>query len=585
MSSAPRRTPSSSYASLPVCLVAIRPSRVPIGTLATRPSDRAAAGRRLGPMSTISIIDVTDARGFGRVPPCADPGFDHRSCDYWENAEHGSKAARLGWLEPAAAAEKTPVRKAPPANPFLADLEAARPAANPFAAAKPANPFLTPGEDDDDTPIDNPFAPRPAARPSVGSDAPRKLQLLGRGLGVAGSYAKVLLRDDVPAVYAQFGPLTAYPRAQRTRDLYPSLPDAPLPAVITCIATTAEARGAGLARALIAAVCEDLTGAGLHRGRDVPGDRRGPGRHERRDPRVLGVGRLRARDRGRALPGHAPRPGLTSTLTAMTEAMSSVGARPVRAPRGSELTCRGWGQEAALRMLMNNLDPEVAEDPDHLVVYGGTGRAARSWPAFDAIVRELRALGDDETLLIQSGKPVGVLRTHPWAPRVLIANSNLVGKWATWDVLPGPRASGPDDVRADDRRLLDLHRDPGHPPGHLRDVRRGGPPALRRDPPRDRDPDRGAGRDGRRPAAGGDHERRRGHRHRGRRGARPAAARHRLRRPPDGRPGRGARLGTDRGRGRRGGQHRAGRQRRRDRAGLGGRRRAVRHRHRPDLRP
>ena len=118
----------------------------------------------------------------------------------------------------------------------------------------------------------------------------------------------------------------------------------------------------------------------------------------------------------------------------MDETMSSVGARPVRAPRGAELTCRGWAQEAALRMLMNNLDPEVAEDPDHLVVYGGTGRAARSWAAFDAIVRELRTLADDETLLIQSGKPVGVVRTHPWAPRVLIANSNLVGKWATWDV-------------------------------------------------------------------------------------------------------------------------------------------------------
>jgi urocanate hydratase len=98
------------------------------------------------------------------------------------------------------------------------------------------------------------------------------------------------------------------------------------------------------------------------------------------------------------------------------------------------MTCRGWEQEAALRMLMNNLDPEVAEDPDHLVVYGGTGRAARSWDAFDAIVRELRALGADETLLVQSGKPVGVVRTHPWAPRVLIANSNLVGKWATWEV-------------------------------------------------------------------------------------------------------------------------------------------------------
>jgi urocanate hydratase len=110
------------------------------------------------------------------------------------------------------------------------------------------------------------------------------------------------------------------------------------------------------------------------------------------------------------------------------------GARPVRAPRGPEMSCRGWGQEAALRMLMNNLDPEVAENPDALVVYGGTGRAARSWAAFDAIVRELRALADDETLLVQSGKPVGVFRTHEWAPRVLLANSNLVGKWANWDV-------------------------------------------------------------------------------------------------------------------------------------------------------
>jgi urocanate hydratase len=110
------------------------------------------------------------------------------------------------------------------------------------------------------------------------------------------------------------------------------------------------------------------------------------------------------------------------------------GTRPViRAPRGPELSCRGWGQEAALRMLMNNLDPEVAEDPDRLVVYGGTGRAARSWDAFDAIVRELRRLADNETLLVQSGKPVGVFRTHPWAPRVLIANSNLVGRWATWE--------------------------------------------------------------------------------------------------------------------------------------------------------
>lgn len=107
--------------------------------------------------------------------------------------------------------------------------------------------------------------------------------------------------------------------------------------------------------------------------------------------------------------------------------------RTIRAPRGSEISCKGWAQEAALRMLMNNLDPEVAEHPDQLIVYGGTGRAARSWEAFDAIVDCLRALENDETLLVQSGKPVGVFRTHEAAPRVLIANSNLVGRWATWE--------------------------------------------------------------------------------------------------------------------------------------------------------
>jgi urocanate hydratase len=109
------------------------------------------------------------------------------------------------------------------------------------------------------------------------------------------------------------------------------------------------------------------------------------------------------------------------------------GARAVRAARGNERTCKGWVQEAALRMLMNNLDPEVAERPQDLVVYGGTGKAARSWEAFDVIVRELRELGDDETLLVQSGKAVGRFRTHPDAPRVLIANSNLVPHWGTWD--------------------------------------------------------------------------------------------------------------------------------------------------------
>ncbi|MGW0031263.1 urocanate hydratase [Streptomyces sp. NPDC003314] len=109
------------------------------------------------------------------------------------------------------------------------------------------------------------------------------------------------------------------------------------------------------------------------------------------------------------------------------------GPRPVRAPRGTELSALGWQQEAALRMLQNNLDPEVAEHPDKLVVYGGTGKAARDWRSFDAMVRTLRTLKQDETMLVQSGRPVGVMQTHEWAPRVLIANSNLVGDWANWE--------------------------------------------------------------------------------------------------------------------------------------------------------
>ncbi len=118
------------------------------------------------------------------------------------------------------------------------------------------------------------------------------------------------------------------------------------------------------------------------------------------------------------------------------------GARPVRAPRGTTLTARSWQTEAPLRMLMNNLDPEVAERPDDLVVYGGTGRAARSWAAFDAMVATLTELREDETMLVQSGKPVGVIRTHEWAPRVLIANSNLVGDWATWPEFRRLEAAG-----------------------------------------------------------------------------------------------------------------------------------------------
>jgi len=115
------------------------------------------------------------------------------------------------------------------------------------------------------------------------------------------------------------------------------------------------------------------------------------------------------------------------------ERMTTTMTPTIRAPRGSQMRCKGWQQEAALRCLMNNLDPEVAERPADLVVYGGIGKAARNWECFHAIVRELENLGNEETLLVQSGKPVAVFPTHEMAPRVIIANSNLVGKWATWE--------------------------------------------------------------------------------------------------------------------------------------------------------
>ena len=232
-------------------------------------------------MAEIRIVDVRDLDSFRLVPPCAHPGFDHRSCDYWEDGEKGSKAARLSWLPAAEGAGGTAVAPAATprpqtGNPFLDDMAERQPVANPFATGGPtgpANPFahaskppvFNPFALDDETEAlaGNPFVPMPRARPTVGTDAPRKLQLLGRGLGVFGSYAKVLLADDQPAVYCQFGPLTAYPRAQRLRDLYPQLPASPLPAVITCIASTAAARGAGWAARLAAAVCDDLAARGF----------------------------------------------------------------------------------------------------------------------------------------------------------------------------------------------------------------------------------------------------------------------------------------------------------------------------------
>jgi ribosomal protein S18 acetylase RimI-like enzyme len=209
---------------------------------------------------TVRILDVTDEAGLVRIPPCADPGFDHRTCDYWEDDRRGSKAARLSWLQSAPAPAPEPPK---PFNPFAP--AASGPAFNPFnpktgqVSGDPFDPFA----DDDAEPIDNPFLPRRERGVAVAPDAPRKVHLLARGLAVFGSYAKVLEDDGEPAAYCQFGPLSAYPRAQRVRDLYPKLPSAPLPAVITCIATTSAARGQGLAKALVLAVVEDLAGRGF----------------------------------------------------------------------------------------------------------------------------------------------------------------------------------------------------------------------------------------------------------------------------------------------------------------------------------
>lgn len=178
----------------------------------------------------------------------------------------------------------------------------------------------------------------------------------------------------------------------------------------------------------------------------------------------------------------------------------------VRAPRGTTLTAKSWLTEAPLRMLMNNLDPDVAENPHELVVYGGIGRAARNWECYDAIVKALKNLESDETLLVQSGKPVGVFKTHENSPRVLIANSNLVPHWATWEHFNELDAKGLamyGQMTAGSWQL-DLHWQPGHRAGHLRNLRRSRSSALSGQPERPLGANRRAGRHGRRAAAGRD---------------------------------------------------------------------------------
>src|SRR5688572_1424889 len=190
-----------------------------------------------------SMVEIVDADSFGLIPACADPRFDHRTCDYWEDAERGSKQSRPSLLE----ASVPPPRR----TRALDD--------NPFAPPpKPAidNPFALASE----IPVDNPFAPTTTRERPLREGVPRKLALLDRGRGVFGSYAKVLVVDGISVAYCQFGPLSAYPRAGRLRELYPQLPESPLPAVITCIATTSDARRAGHAKRLVEEVCADLAG-------------------------------------------------------------------------------------------------------------------------------------------------------------------------------------------------------------------------------------------------------------------------------------------------------------------------------------
>jgi GNAT superfamily N-acetyltransferase len=199
----------------------------------------------------VRVLDVTEASTFDRLPPCADPRFDHRSCNYWEDDVRGSKAARASWWEASAPAPRS----------------APRPRSdNPFARSPREGDGLNPFGSDAEaaTPAFNPFAPAPEGDPSpVAGGAPSKLRLLDRGRVVFGSYAKVLLIDGEPAVYAQFGPLSAYPRAQHVRELYPRLPSSPLPAVVTCVATTPAARGQGLGRRLVEVVVNDLSERGF----------------------------------------------------------------------------------------------------------------------------------------------------------------------------------------------------------------------------------------------------------------------------------------------------------------------------------
>jgi ribosomal protein S18 acetylase RimI-like enzyme len=203
----------------------------------------------------IRIVDVTDDATFALLPPCADPGFDHRSCDYWEDADRGSKAARASWLRALAPAAPAPRR---PRNPFALDDEDDAPRSTCSRHREAGGqPLPRRGRRAGREPV----RARPVARPTVAPDARPGCARWRAARGVR--EPKVLLEDDEPAAYAQFGPLSAYPRAPALRRAVSALPDSPLPAVITCIATTADARDRGLAAMLVEAVCDDLAGRGF----------------------------------------------------------------------------------------------------------------------------------------------------------------------------------------------------------------------------------------------------------------------------------------------------------------------------------
>ena len=257
-------------------------------------------------MDDLRTLDVTDEPTFALVPPCADPGFDHRSCDYWEDDGARLEGGPPGLAGALRGRRGAAGRRRRTGNPFLDDLDAAGVSGNPFARAGRPRPRT---RSSTRTTTRRSIRSRRRPRPDRPSRRPRRASCGCSAVAWAWRAAtpRCCVQGERTVAYCQFGPLTAYPRAQRIRDLYPSLPVSPLPAVITCISTVAEGRGEGHGRRLVEAVCEDLAAPRVRRGGGVPGARDATGRDERRDAGVLGGGRVRPRHRRSAVSGHASR--------------------------------------------------------------------------------------------------------------------------------------------------------------------------------------------------------------------------------------------------------------------------------------